>query len=456
MKKRNEWVRKELKRKLKKADKGIVDFIKIQQHYFPELSKWFNDMKDARNESYVTYPQSDLACMGLLKNVCGVKSMNSMNEMFNEEACIDTLGIISGDMTLHEMPHSDTLNYYLEKQDPDEFSEIRKKMIKKLIRDKTFHRGRLLGKYWRVIIDGTGLFCFKEKHCEHCLVTVTEKEDGTKEKRYFHKVLEAKIAFSDKIVMSIGTEFIENESEDVSKNDCELNAAKRLFGRLKKEYPKLPVCIQGDALYAAGTVMELCRENGWHYILTQKDTRQRALAESYGYIESGGGLEEVTGIGKEKGTGRFANGVEETAGKDFTANMFDYRYETKDEGGHTETHMFRWITDIELTKRNLTEMINAGRGRWKIENEGFNSQKNGIYDIEHLNSRNSTAMKNHYLLTQIADILMQLYLNWTPLTKKVGQSIKNTSSRLLESFRQCTITDEDVSYIQRYTTVYLE
>ena len=38
-------------------------------------------------------------------------------------------------------------------------------------------------------------------------------------------------------------------------------------------------------------------------------------------------------------------------------------------------------------------MIMAGRGRWKIENEGFNSQKNGIYNIEHLNSRNSNAMK---------------------------------------------------------------
>ena len=100
-------------------------------------------------------------------------------------------------------------------------------------------------------------------------------------------------------------------------------------------------------------------------------------------------------------------------------------------------------------------MIEAGRGRWKIEN-GFNNQKNGIYDIEHLNSRNSNAMKNHYLLTQISDIIMQIYLAWNPLIEEIGQSIKNTSSRLLESFRQHTVTDEDVLHIQRYTTVYLE
>ena len=101
-------------------------------------------------------------------------------------------------------------------------------------------------------------------------------------------------------------------------------------------------------------------------------------------------------------------------------------------------------------------MVCAGRGRWKIENEGFNNQKNGIYDIEHLNSRDSNAMKNHYLLTQIADIMMQMYLAWSPLIRETGQSIKNTSSRLLESFRRQTITDEDVLYIQRYTIVYLE
>ena len=101
-------------------------------------------------------------------------------------------------------------------------------------------------------------------------------------------------------------------------------------------------------------------------------------------------------------------------------------------------------------------MIRAARGRWKIENEGFNNQKNGIYEIEHLNSRNRNAMKNHYLLTQISDIIMQVYLAWSPLHKEIKQSIKNTSSMLLESFRRLTITVEDVSCLVRYTTVYLE
>ena len=94
-----------------------------------------------------------------------------MEENFNEETCIRTLKILSCDPGLDEMPHYDTLNYYLEKLSPSCLADIRRQMVKSLIHNKSFYRGKLLGKYWRVIIDGTGLFYFKEKHCENCLVT---------------------------------------------------------------------------------------------------------------------------------------------------------------------------------------------------------------------------------------------------------------------------------------------
>lgn len=455
MKKAKDWLRKTSKRKMKKKDRGVVDFMMVMHHYFSELPQWINEINDPRNLSYIQYTQSDLLFMGILKNVCSLKTMREMEENFNEETCIETLKIISGDGNLDEMPHSDTLNYYLVRLSPACLADIRKRMVQSLLRMKTFYRGRLLKKYWRVILDGTGLFYFKEKHCDNCLSVKIKTEDGKEVKRYYHKVLEAKLVLAPNLILSLDTEFIENEREDVSKQDCEINAAKRLLERLKIDYPKLPICIQGDALYAAETIMGICRSNKWEYILTQKESRQKLLSESYKWIRDGGGAQEVEGIGKELGTGCFVNHVEETAGKTETANMYEFWYERKDEEGNLQLQRYQWITSIELNKRKLEEMIEAGRGRWKIENEGFNNQKNGIYDIEHLNSRNSNAMKNHYLLTQLSDIIMQIYLAWNPLINGIGQSIKNTSSRLLESFRRQTVTDEDVLYIQRYTTVYL-
>ena len=204
-------------------------------------------------------------------------------------------------------------------------------------------------------------------------------------------------------------------------------------------------------MYATEPMMHLCREYHWEYIFTQKDTRQKVLGESFEWIKCGEDAIRKEGICKEKGFAFYANHVEEVAGKSEVMNVYEYEYEAKEKDGNKQKIRFQWVTSLELSDKNIEEMVLAGRGRWKIENEGFNIQKNGIYQIEHLNSRNSNAMKNHYLLTQISDILMQLYLAWNPFIKELGQSIKNTSSGLLESFRHITVTEEDVSYIIRYT-----
>ena len=110
---------------MKQNNRGIVDFIKIVHHFFQELPQWMNSMKDPRNSSYTTYTQADLVFMRILKNVCSVRSMRSMEENFNEEECIRTLKILSGDTELYEIPHYDTLNYYLEKLSPECLSDIR-------------------------------------------------------------------------------------------------------------------------------------------------------------------------------------------------------------------------------------------------------------------------------------------------------------------------------------------
>ncbi len=78
MKKRKDWIRKADKRKKKKKDRGIVDFMKVTYHFFQELSHWINELEDPRNPSYITYTQADLVWMGLLKNICSVPTMKSM------------------------------------------------------------------------------------------------------------------------------------------------------------------------------------------------------------------------------------------------------------------------------------------------------------------------------------------------------------------------------------------
>lgn len=79
----------------------------------------------------------------------------------------------------------------------------------------------------------------------------------------------------------------------------------------------------------------------------------------------------------------------------------------------------------------------------------FNIQKNIRYDIQHVNSENYNAMKCHYLLTQIADILLQLYEKGSPGLREAKKTIKNISSGLLKSFGK-TLTPEDILFIETH------
>ena len=125
LKKIDQWLTRHDRREIKKlGDQGILDFLQVKYHFFQDMNEWIQSIEDPRNPAYITYTQSDLISMGLLKNVCGITSMNQMNERFNEECCIRTLGITSDNPELQEMPHGDTLNNYLEKLRPENEMKI--------------------------------------------------------------------------------------------------------------------------------------------------------------------------------------------------------------------------------------------------------------------------------------------------------------------------------------------
>ena len=81
------------------------------------------------------------------------------------------------------------------------------------------------------------------------------------------------------------------------------------------------------------------------------------------------------------------------------------RYKEIKDGKETE---FMYMTDLPITNKNIEASIFVGRKRWKIENEGFNIQKNGTFDIGHLYSKNATAIKVHYFMIQIAHMIRQM------------------------------------------------
>lgn len=427
----------------------IKEFLKIQAHYFPDLIQDIKKIMDNRHQSYITYEIEVIIYVMILKNVCSIESMQEMNDEFNQDECVKNLYKILGLEEKDYLPHYVTVNECLSKLDNTELEKIRKKMIYGLIRKKSFDSAKFLGKHWLVIVDATQLFSFKERHCEHCLTKTFNKGTEQESTIYYHQVLEAKIVLDDDMVVSIATEFIENETENISKQDCEINSFKRLSKSLKKMYPRLPICILGDSLYACGPVFDICKNNKWEFLIRYKDGSIPTLAEEYKEIHKmGENEEEIIDIEyiykrkpKEKAIHKM-KWVNDLYYQEHKVTVMELEIE-KNEKKWKE---FQWVTSIAVANRTAEEFAKTGRKRWLIENEGFNIQKNYRYIITHANSLDYNAMKNHYLLTQLADVLLQLYENGVKGIKLIKRTIKKISEGLLESMKKQLLMEEDFEY----------
>ena len=399
--------RKEKRNKSKELN-ILNDVITIINQYFPDLIEKFEGLTDLRHQSYVTYKMKVIFMVRLLALMCEIKSMHGLTREFNTEEAIKNIAQICG-LELNEIPHCDTINDVFKNVDVKEIEKIRKYMIVKMIRNKMLDKYKIRGQYYHVIVDGTGLATSKKKYNKNCLVKNKTDKNGNEYQEYSTYVLEAKLVIGD-MVFSIGSEFVENEDENVDKQDCEIKAFKRLAEKIKKEYPRLRIIISGDALYASKPVIDICKEKGWKYIIRFKEGSIPTLYREFKTIVK-------TDNESSKKNYEYVTGIDYQENK---INIIKYVEGKK----NTE---FVYITDLNITDKNIEETIYIGRKRWKIENEGFNIQKNRTFDIGHLYSKDSTAIKVHYLMIQIAHIIRQLLENGIKEIKELKLKLKEIS-----------------------------
>ena len=412
-------------RREKKSELNILkNLVTIIQQYFPELIKQFNGLTDIRNQAYVKYEMKVIFIVRLMGLMCEIKSMQGLTREINTKEAIENIAKICG-LELDELPHCDTINDVFEEVKIEEIEEIRKYMINKMIRNKMLERYKIRGKYYHIVVDGTGLATSRKKYNKNCIVKIKTDKKGNEYEEYSTYVLEAKLVVGE-MVFSIGSEFVENEDENVTKQDCEINAFKRLAKRIKKEYPRLKIIIGADALYASKPIMDICKEKGWKYIIRLKEGKIPTLYKEF-----------KTVVERENESNK--------ANYEYVTKL-DYQEEKVNIIRYTEANKrseFVYMTNLPISNKNIEETVVLGRKRWKIENEGFNVQKNRTFDIGHLYSKNQTAIKAHYMMIQIAHILRQLLEKGIKEIKELALKLKEISHTLKKELIS-TITNLEV------------
>jgi hypothetical protein len=138
-------------------------------------------------------------------------------------------------------------------------AELPPRMLRCLMQMRVLDGARLFDRWWLVAIDGT--------------LQDRGRQTQAGEARYRY-VVEAKLVGPQGTMFDLFTEFMDVRDPQRDKEDCELNAFRRLAKRLHTEFPRLPICLLLDGLYPVECVFALCAAHGWRFIATHREGRQ--------------------------------------------------------------------------------------------------------------------------------------------------------------------------------------
>jgi len=258
--------------------------------------KHFASLEEKRNApdySLVDVVVSGFACMffqdpSLLqfqKRMQDEKERSNFNTLFNVKA----------------VPEDTQLRDLLDQVDSESFRPLFKEYFSRLQRGKHLEQFEFLNiagqPHYLVSIDGTQYFSSTKVFCEHCL----HKEHKDGEKTYQHHALQGALMHPNlRQVVPLMAEDIRNE-DGQTKQDCEINAAKRFIPGLRSDHPQLGIIIVGDSLFSKHPMVELTKDNDMHFIFVAKsgdhkymmreiDTREEDISELRVPQEKGGKL----------------------------------------------------------------------------------------------------------------------------------------------------------------------
>jgi len=344
---------------------------------------------------------------------------------------------------LDNLPHADTLYRLLRDIEVDEIEASLIELIKRLIAKKKFKR-YLINNCYPIAIDGTQKMAFSALWCEQLLqrknkrkrTDEPDKKDLLSSKepdnettqiptysqddyQYYVYVLEANLSFQNGMVIPLLSEFLEFEQGDMENNkqDCEQRAFKRLTQRLKKYFPKLPILLLLDGLYANGPIMKQCVDKNWQFMIVLKDdslstvweefeSLRRVLSENHHAMN--------WGVRRQKY--HWVNTIDYYFGSNDCQKMVihvvtcDEQWQEVNNEGEVMTKKSRhaWISSNPITNRNIHERCNLGaRYRWGIE-ACILVEKHQGYSYEHRFAIDWQAMKGYHYLMRLAHVFNTL------------------------------------------------
>ena len=248
-----------------------------------------------------------------------------------------------------------------------EVRAINASLVKRLMNAKFFGEDRVSGKYYCLAVDAV----HRDERRNGRGESLSKKEKKT-------IAQEVKLITKTGLAVTVCSEAVDPYDDKREKQDCEINAFKRMAPVLRKLMKKHPLCLVGDALYGCDSVWRIC--------------------------ESG---ELLKADGKPRfGTMRWVVGVETNAEDRYRINIVYGKVsilgDLTKSGSQKKPYVGMFATNLPVDGLDKADEIFCwGRRRWNIENV-FKEQKHSGFGLRHRFVNATNANKVWYYLMQIA------------------------------------------------------
>ena len=384
-------------------------FTKIIFHYIPEILKYIDEIKDPRKDW--DYSMRYLIFSEMLMFLSEGKSQRFTETAYTDSNYLENIGkMIKED--LKKVPDAEVYTDVFSRISEKDIEDFKYKINYRMIRNKIYENAKVLGKY-NCALDGSR---FQKAHYEISKEWLSEIKEG--KTNWYIAMLELKLV-ANSMAISLMSEMIKNEDKkkgseteddlksknaEEIKQDCELNASKRLLPNFRKQYPRLPIRIIADSLYPSESLIKMCEELEYEYIFVLKDKKIPTLTKEFLTLVSlPEGERQIKENTKEIILTMWTNEIDY---KGLKVNVIRQIKRNKQTG---EDSIWMWMTNREVTRRNVEKIIYCAKCRDYIENQGFREQKvtSGI-DLEHVYSKNIVAIKVIYTIIQITHLILQI------------------------------------------------
>lgn len=342
-----------------------------------------------------------------------------------EESNLHSIYQITG-----EIPCDNQMRGILDPLDPAHLRPLFRASLLRLMNAGVIRDYQYWHKYVIVSIDGVEHFSSTKIHCPHC----TRRTHRNGVVSYHHAGLAAVLinpALSE--VFPLDFEPI-LRPDGAAKNDCERNAAKRLCTALDEQYGDVAILLVEDALYANAPHIQQITGYGWKYVLNVKPDSHKSLFKQFAGREASGQVKELRRTDAE-GVQHYYAWTKELclceSATEIKVNFLLYEQTTPD----GQVKRWTWITNLRLEARTVERVMRAGRGRWKIENETFNTLKNQGYHFEHNYGHGQQHLATVLALVMLLAFLVdQIQQRCSNLFGKLWRGLR-TKAKLWETLR---------------------